>query len=103
MLADHRRVPDLRVSVMDNEVEAISPNSLEKVSYHLAKSHGYRNLHTERREQGLWLLFIKRWDLRPVLRGAVVGHPRPHGSPGGWPEVKWKTDRQLCHAERAGV
>lgn len=72
MLADHRRVPDLRVSVMDSEVEAISPNSLEKVSYRLAKSHGYRNLHIERREQGLWLLFIKRRDLRPVLRGAVV-------------------------------
>lgn len=51
MSADHRRVPDLRVSVMDSEVEAISPNSQEKVSHHLAKSHGLETciLREERR------------------------------------------------------
>lgn len=40
MPEDHGRVPDLRVSVLDSEVEAKSPNSQEKVSHHLAMSQG---------------------------------------------------------------
>ena len=52
MSADHRRVPDLRVSVMDSEVEAISPNGQEKVSHHLAKAHGLETCRLREESRG---------------------------------------------------